>query len=150
MSANENTSSLSDDDLSAYAILERDLKLGIGLAEARVQRLLGEVFYSRNSAENGLRRIMRKRGLDHVISLLERPDSFHHVQAFGVTRDVLAFWRRSRVRAGLRELPEALRDLKHLLDREHDVKQARQNLQVREPEVRHQSRSRQRTPTRSR
>lgn len=114
-----------DNDLAALDTLNRDLRVGIGLAESRVQRLMGEIFSSPQTAERGMRTLIKRGGLEHALAVLEK-DSFARSWHFGGLRSgPLRPWRQRAVNTALKELPEALRELQHLLDRRRDVMAAR-------------------------
>lgn len=117
-------------DLIALDALARELRIGVGLAEGRVQRLMGEIFSSPQTAESGMRTLIQRGGLEHALAVLEQ-DSIRRAWHFGGLRIGLLPWRRRTVHAALAQLPEALRDLQQLLDRRHDLERTRSQLLLR-------------------
>lgn len=127
MSAAENAPAPSGGIPNDYDVLERDLRLGIGLAEARAQRLMGEIFVYPHLAAQAFRKLSRRRGFVHAIAVFENT-VLRRELTFGVFRMGFMGWRRRAVAAAVGELPEALRDLKHLNERLGDVRHARAHL----------------------
>lgn len=151
MSAAENAPATSGGIVRDYDVLEHDLRLGIGLAEARAQRLIGEIFVYPHLAEQAFRKLSRRRGFAHAIAVFEET-VLRRELTFGVFRTGFLGWRRRAVAAAIGELPEALRDLKHLNERLGDVRQARSHLaqQHRPPAPEREIRIQTRTQARSR
>lgn len=118
--------------VQSYEILEQKTRAEIGLYEARTARLMSEVFQNTHTAENGMRKLMRRRGLEHVIDLLQSP-SFGRDWHFGKLRVGLFGWRQRAMAAALRELPDALRDLQRANDQLRDLRYARAQVRVSEP-----------------
>ena len=129
MSAAENTPAASGGLVQDYDGLERDLRLGIGLAEARAQRLMSEIFVYPHLAVQAFGKLSRRRGFAHAIAVFEHT-VLRRELTFGVFRTGPLGWRRRAVAAAVGELPEALRDLKHLNERLGDVRHARAQLAV--------------------
>lgn len=127
MSAAENAPASSGGIPHDYDVLERDLRLGIGLAEARAQRLMGEIFVYPHLAVQAFGKLTRRRGFAHAIAIFEQT-VLRRELTFGVFRTGPLGWRRRVVAAAVGELPEALRDLKHLNERLGDVRHARAQL----------------------
>lgn len=153
MSASQNDPNDISRDLATLGAAEREVVLGIRVAEARVQRLLGDLFANRHSAENGMRRILRRHDLEYAIGvILQR--SLERRFYFGGTNDHWYSAKRHLAQAALRELPEALRELHQLNLKQRDLAQGRLNhleaLQRRSNPARQMERHPDRTRERSR
>lgn len=128
MSANDNPPSDNFAEFTAIDTLERDLTVGISLAEARIQRLVREAFISPTGAERSLKLLISDKKIDRAIKVLTG-DGFANAHHFGPLRGTGFLWLdRTAARAALAQLPEALRDLHDLNNRLSESQVARYNL----------------------
>lgn len=129
MSANDNPPSDTAADFQALDILDRELTVGISMAEARVQRLLKAAYASPVGAERTLRKLIPRIGVDETVKVM-MGNGFANARHFGALRGEILRWRLPAARAALQQLPDALRDLQELINRQSDARVARQNLRT--------------------
>ncbi|MBB3356029.1 hypothetical protein FHT70_006002 [Rhizobium sp. BK049] len=126
--------SANDFSLSNLAQAEGEVQAAAQVAAARVERLLRQSFENSNHAVAKYQDLLRARGPDAVIGILEdRKGWGDRVYHFGFLKHgFFQFEKQRQVRQSLAELPKAIQDHAQLLTQLQDLKAARRNLVDRE------------------
>lgn len=107
----------------AYAL--EDCEVAYAVAAAKVERLIGAAFDNVPRARETLRTLLRQRGTEGAIRILEDGRVLGREWHFGMTQERFLLWGSAeRVNQALADLPRAIRDQEELAAKLADLRQA--------------------------
>lgn len=113
------------ESISALAYALEDCEVAYAVAASKVDRLLAATFDNAPRARETLRTLLRQRGTEGAIRVLEDGRVFGREWHFGTTQERFLLWGSAeRVNQALAELPNAIRDQEELAAKLADLRQA--------------------------
>lgn len=113
----------SNSSILKYALEECEAAHAV--SAAKVERLMLSAFDNGPRACEALKTLVRQRGIEAAIRLLENDRAFGRSWYFGSTQERFLLWgSKERVNQALSELPRAIREQEELAAKLHDLRQA--------------------------